>query len=83
MLQDTDTVRHYQRLTDAMVQLWERGYRPDDIRLYIEGYLAALRQNGSLEAFWIHRLEEQVIRFLYDPSNFEVYPYPQVQRDRY
>lgn len=71
MLQDTQTVRHYQKLTDSLVEQWNRGYRTDDLRLYIDGYLAALRHSGVLEAYLIHRLEEEVIRYLYDPSNFE------------
>ncbi|MGP1384277.1 MAG: DUF6761 family protein [Thainema sp.] len=72
MLQDTQTVRHYQKLTDSLVEQWNRGYRTDDLRLYIDGYLAALRHSGVLEVYLIHRLEEEVIRYLYDPSNFEM-----------
>jgi hypothetical protein len=82
MLQDAATIRHYQKLTDAMVQLWERGYRFDDIRLYLDGYLAALRQVNTIEAFQVHRLEEETVRYLYDPSNFEPVP-PLPERDYY
>lgn len=71
MLQDAQVVRHYQRLTDAFVEQWNRGYRADDLRLFLDGYLAALRQGNIIESHLIHRLEEEVIRFLYDPSNFE------------
>lgn len=71
MLQDALTIRYYQRLTDALVDLWSRGYRFDDLRLYVEGYLAALKHSSSLEAYLVHRLEEEVFRYLYDPSNFE------------
>jgi hypothetical protein len=71
MLQDALTVRHYQRITDALGELWNRGYRFDDLRLYLDGYLAALRHADVLEPFQIHRLEEEMTRFLYDPSNFE------------
>jgi hypothetical protein len=69
MLQDTQTIRYYQRLTDSLVDLWNRGYRFDDLRMYIDGYLAALRQSNSLEPYLIHRLEEEITRYLYDPSN--------------
>ena len=72
MLQDTQTIRYYQRLTDALVEMWNRGYRFDDLRLYLDGYLAALRQTSALEPFHIHRLEEEVSRYIYDPSNFEM-----------
>ncbi|MDB9539143.1 hypothetical protein NWP22_18275 [Anabaenopsis tanganyikae CS-531] len=70
MLQDTQTIRYYQRVTDAFVELWNRGYRTDDMRMYLDGYLAALRQSNAIEPILIHRLEEEASRYLYDPSNF-------------
>jgi hypothetical protein len=76
MLQDALTIRHYQRVSDALVEQWNRGYRYDELRLYLDGYLAALRNGNVLEPHLIHRLEEEVTRFIYDPSNFEL---PQVQ----
>ena len=78
MLQDTQSIRYYQRLTDDMVDLWHRGSRFDEIRLYVEGYLACLRDSNSIEPYLIHRLEEEIFRFLRDPSNFE-YLSPQTQ----
>jgi hypothetical protein len=71
MLQDTLTIRYYQKLSDALAELWNRGYRYDELRLYVDGYLAALRHSNNVEPFQIHRLEEEVIRYLYDPSTFE------------
>jgi hypothetical protein len=41
------------------------------MRLYLDGYLAALRHTNTLEAYLIHRLEDEVIRYLNDPSNFQ------------
>ncbi|MCC5662858.1 hypothetical protein LC653_02635 [Nostoc sp. CHAB 5784] len=82
MLQDTQSIRYYQRLTDAFVELWNRGYRTDDMRMYLDGYLAALRHGNILEPFLIHRLEEEASRYLYDGSNFAV-PQPQPLRDYY
>ncbi len=70
MLQDPQTIRFYQRLTDSMVDLWHRGYRFDEIRLYMDGYLASLRHSNQLEAYLIHRLEEAAVSFLRDPLNF-------------
>jgi len=70
MLQDTQTVRYYQRITDAFGEQWDRGYRTDDLRLFLDGYLAALRHSEALEPYLIHRLEEEVMRYLYDASNF-------------
>lgn len=78
MLLDAQAIRYYQRLTDALVEQWNRGYRFDELRLYLDGYLAALRHSSAIEAYLIHRLEEEVIRFLHDPSNFET---PQSEPD--
>lgn len=82
MLQDTLTIRHYQKLTDALVEMWNRGYRLDDQRLYLDGYLAALRHTNAIEPYLIHRLEEEATRYLYDPSNFEI-PEPQTEPGYY
>ncbi len=80
MLQDAKTIRYYQRVTDALVDQWNRGYRADDLRRYVAGYLAALRHSDALEAYLIHRLEEEINRFLFDPSNFAV-AQPQPEHD--
>lgn len=72
MLQDAKAIRYYQRITDALVDQWNRGYRTDDLRRYIAGYLAALRHSDALEPYLIHRLEDEVSRFLFDSSNFAV-----------
>jgi hypothetical protein len=83
MLQDTQTIRYYQQLTDALVYLWNRGYRYDDLRMYIDGYLAALKHSNALEIYLVHRLEEETTRYLRDPSNFEAMPLPEIQTDFY
>jgi hypothetical protein len=79
MLTDSPTIRHYQKLTDSLVEMWNRGYRFDDLRLYLDGYLAALRHANVLEAYFINRLEEETIRYIYDTSNFTP-PLPQPER---
>jgi hypothetical protein len=78
MLQHTETIRHYQKITDAVGEMWNRGYRFDDLRMYLDGYLAALRETNVIEAYQISRLEEEAVRYIYDPSNFEL---PQLQRE--
>jgi hypothetical protein len=62
--------------------MWNRGYRSDDLRLYLDGYLAALRQGNAIEAYLIHRLEEEATRFLYDPFNFTL-TQPEPESDYY
>ncbi len=65
-----------------MVDHWNRGYRFDDLRMYLDGYLAALRHADDLEAYVIHRLEEEAMRFLHDPSNFmEPEPEPEYEME--
>lgn len=82
MLQDSRAVRYYQRITDAVVDLWRKGYKYDELRLYIDGYLSCLRHTNSLESFLINRLEEDSLRFLRDPSNFELsMPQPEPESD--
>lgn len=83
MLQDTQTIRYYQQLTDALVFMWDRGYRFDELRLYIDGYIAALRHSNALEMYLTHRLEEEAMRYLRDPSNFDVMPMTQPESDYY
>ncbi|NJK99851.1 MAG: hypothetical protein HC838_01725 [Spirulinaceae cyanobacterium RM2_2_10] len=84
MLTDPLSVRHYQRLTDALVDLWNRGNRYTELQLYLDGYLAALRHSNTVEAHHIHRLEEEAFRFLRDPSNFELaLPQPETELDFY
>jgi hypothetical protein len=78
MLQQTETIRHYQKITDAVAEMWNRGYRFEDLRLYLDGYLAALRATNVIEAYQVSRLEEEAVRYIYDPSNFEL---PQLQRE--
>ena len=78
MLQDSLTIRYYQRLSDATVELRNRGYRFDDLRLYVDGYIAALRHTDTLEPYHINRLEEEMVRYLHDPSNFET-PEPELE----
>ena len=83
-LQNNQVIRHYQKLTDAMVELWRKRYSFEEIRLYIDGYISCLRHSNSIEAYHIHRLEEQTLRFLRDASNFELsMPQTQTETDHY
>ncbi|NEQ85942.1 MAG: hypothetical protein F6K26_39405 [Moorea sp. SIO2I5] len=81
MLQEPQAIRCYQKLTDSLVDLWNRGYSFDELRLYIDGYLSALKHTNTLESYIIYRLEEDATRYLRDPSNFEMVPMPQPETD--
>ena len=48
-----------------MVDYWHRGYRFNELRLYVDGYLAGLRSANILEPYQLNRLEEEAIRFGY------------------
>ena len=80
ILQDPTSIRHYQKVTDGMVDLYRRRYSFEEIRLYMDGYIACLRNSDLIEQYLIHRLEEQALRFLRDPSNFELSS-PQTQME--
>lgn len=80
MLQDAQAIRHYQRITDALTEQWNRGYRLDELRLYLDGYLAALRNANVIEPYLVHRLEDEAVRYLFDTSNFAV-PEPEPEPD--
>lgn len=80
ILQDPKSIRHYQNITDGMVNLYRRRYSFEEIRLYLDGYVACLRNSDTIEQYLIHRLEEQALRFLRDPANFELSS-PQTQME--
>ncbi|CDM98133.1 MAG: hypothetical protein P5702_00670 [Limnospira sp. PMC 1291.21] len=83
MLQNAQTIRHYQKITDSLVEMWNRGYRYDELRMFVDGYIAALRNTNVLEPYQIHRLEEETFRYINDPSNLEMTPLPQPEVDYY
>jgi hypothetical protein len=66
MIQDIQSLRFYQKLSDCLTEQWQRGYRFDDLRLYAEGYITALRHTGVIEIHQVNRLEEQVNLFLFE-----------------
>ncbi|MCG9884076.1 MAG: hypothetical protein MH825_00620 [Cyanobacteria bacterium] len=72
MLQDARTVRHFQKIADRVAELWHRGYRFEEMRMYLDGYVAALRYSEVLDPLQINRLEEESIRYIYDPSNYDL-----------
>lgn len=80
ILEDPQTIRHYQKITDSMVDLWRRHNSFEEIRLFLDGYIACLRNSNFIEQYHIHRLEEQALGYLRDPSNFEL-SYPQTQTE--
>lgn len=74
MLNDPSTIRHYQRLTDNLSELAYRGYGAEELRLFFNGYITALRHCQTLEIFEVNRLEAEMENSLRDPSNFMAQP---------
>lgn len=84
MLQDAQAIRHYQYITDALNEQWNRGYRIEELRLYLDGYLAALRHSSAIEPYLIYQVEEAATRYLFDYSNFAVAePQPEPETNYY
>lgn len=82
MIQDTQTIRYYQKLTDSLTEMWQRGYRLDDLRLYAEGYITAFRHTGAIEIPQVNHLEEEVNLFLFEIINIPNLA-PQTQTQTY
>jgi hypothetical protein len=80
MLQDARSIRYYQRITDALVDHWNHGYRTDELRLYLEGSLTSLRHSDAIEPYLINQLEQAALRYLLDSSNFAM-PEPEPDLD--
>ncbi|MBC8120559.1 MAG: hypothetical protein H7Y22_01830 [Gemmatimonadaceae bacterium] len=71
MLQDPKTIRYYQRLSDTLSELWRRGYRSQELQLFRDGFITALRYGQELDSGQIYRLEQEITRFQSSPENFE------------
>lgn len=71
MITDPLAIRNYQKITDSLVDMWHKGYTRDELRLFIDGFVAALRVNNSLDVTLIHKLEAEAVKFLYEPANFQ------------
>ncbi|BAC89228.1 DUF6761 family protein [Gloeobacter violaceus] len=83
MLQDPKTIRYYQRLSDTLVELWRRRYRSEELRLFSEGFITALRYGQELDPTQIMRLEQEIRGFLANSDNLEppeLRPQPEEER---
>ncbi len=84
MLQDPQTIRYYQRLSDTLTELWRRRYRSEELRLFADGFITAMRYSQDLDPAQVNRLEQEINDFLYNPNNFELpETMPQLEEERY
>ena len=68
--QDPQAIKHFQSVCDACQQLISRYYSPAELRLYVDGYLHALRKMNQLSIKDQQKLEELLAKWILDPSSF-------------
>ena len=64
------TIRHFQSICDACQDLVSKYHTQEDLRLYADGYLNALRNCNNLSRNDQQKLEELIERWILDPSSF-------------
>ncbi len=68
--EDPQAIKHFQSVCDACQQLISRYCTPADLKLYVDGYLHALRKINQLHPKDIDKLETLLNRWILDPSSF-------------
>jgi len=63
-------IRHFQSICDSCQDLVTRFHTQNDLKLYSDGYLQALRNSNSLEQKDQKKLEKLIDRWILDPSSF-------------
>ncbi len=63
-------IRHFQSMCDACQELICRHHSPSELRIYVDGYLHALRRCNQLEQREQEKLEKLMERWILDPSSF-------------
>jgi hypothetical protein len=73
-------IRYYQYLTDNLMELYQRGYQPSELRLFLDGYLSALR-HSELGLSEVNEIDERARDFLYQVQ--DIVPYLETERQTY
>ena len=68
--EDPQAIKHFQSVCDACQQLISRYSTPADLRLYVDGYLHALRKMNQLNTKDQQKLEDLLEKWILDPSSF-------------
>ena len=68
--EDPEAIKHFQSMCDACQQLTSRYHSPSELRLYVDGYLHALRKINHLTSKDQQKLEALLERWIHDPSSF-------------
>jgi len=65
-----EATKHFQSVCDACQQLISRHHSQSELRLYVDGYLHALRKINQLGIKDQQKLEALLERWILDPSSF-------------
>ncbi len=65
-----EAIKHFQSACDACQQLISRHHTPSELKLYVDGYLHALRKINQLSIKDQQKLEALLERWVHDPSSF-------------
>ena len=68
--EDPQAIRHFQSVCDACQQLISRYHSPSELKLYLDGYLHALRKTNQLSSKDQQKLEKLLNQWILDPSSF-------------
>jgi hypothetical protein len=79
-MESTRVIRYYQYLTDNLMELYQRGYQPSELRLFLDGFLSALR-HSELDLADVNSIEERARSFLYQVQ--DIAPYLETEPQTY
>ena len=68
--EDPEAIKHFQSICDACQELISRYHSPSELKLYVDGYIHALRKTKRLSTKDQEKLETLVSRWIMDPSSF-------------
>ena len=70
IFEDQEAIKHFQSICDACQELISRYHSPSELKLYVDGYIHALRKTNRLSTKDQEKLEKLASRWIMDPSSF-------------
>ena len=67
---DPDAIKHFQSICDACQELISRYHSPSELKLYVDGYMHALRKTKVLQEKDLQKLDILINKWIMDPSSF-------------
>ncbi len=68
--EDPEAIKHFQSVCDACQELISRYHSPSELKIYVDGYMHALRKSSKLNIRDQQKLEILLDRWILDPSSF-------------